>query len=87
MLDQTKTLRELVARDVNYNALCIEYPEVDIPFELKSILIYLFPRSSGLASEDPHKHLKELQIVCFTPLTPHGVIEDHVKLRVFPFSL
>ncbi|MCI19974.1 hypothetical protein A2U01_0041134, partial [Trifolium medium] len=37
--------------------------------------------------EDPHKHLKEFQVVCSTPLRPEGITEDHVKLRAFPFSL
>lgn len=58
MADQ-RTLRELVAPDVNYNALCIEYPEVVASFKLKSSLIHLLPRFSGLAGEDSHKHLKE----------------------------
>jgi len=31
-----KTLSELVSSDVNYNALCINYPDVRGPFELKS---------------------------------------------------
>ncbi|XP_050909494.1 uncharacterized protein LOC127123306 [Lathyrus oleraceus] len=37
--------------------------------------------------EDPHKHLKEFQVVCSTPLRPEGITEDHIKLRAFPFSL
>ncbi|GAU10586.1 hypothetical protein TSUD_419610, partial [Trifolium subterraneum] len=40
-----------------------------------------------LAGEDPHKHLKEFQVVCSTPLRPEGITEDHIKLRAFPFSL
>ncbi|XP_045797480.1 uncharacterized protein LOC123891616 [Trifolium pratense] len=82
-----QTLRQLAAPDVNYNGLCIEYAEVDVPFELKSGLIHLLPRFNGLAGEDPHKHLKEFQVVCSTPLRPEGITEDHIKLRAFPFSL
>ncbi|XP_050875646.1 uncharacterized protein LOC127079284 [Lathyrus oleraceus] len=37
--------------------------------------------------EDPHRHLKEFQVVCSTPLRPEGMTEDHIKLRAFPFSL
>ncbi|XP_050896300.1 uncharacterized protein LOC127103049 [Lathyrus oleraceus] len=37
--------------------------------------------------EDPHKHLKEFQVVCSTPLRPEGITEDHIRLRAFPFSL
>ena len=51
-----RTLRELATPDVTYNSLCIEYPDVDVPFELKSGLIHLLPKFHGLAGEDPHKH-------------------------------
>src|SRR4030065_962098 len=81
-----RTLREHAAPDVNYNALCINYPDVEVPFELKSGLIHLLPKFSGLAGEDPHKHLKEFHIVCST-MKPQGVPEEHIKLRAFPFSL
>ncbi|CAJ2642407.1 unnamed protein product [Trifolium pratense] len=84
---EQKTLRQLAAPDVNYNGLCIQYTDVDIPFELKSGLIHLLPKFHGLAGEDPHKHLKEFQVVCSTPLRPEGITEDHIKLRAFPFSL
>ena len=82
-----RTLRQLAAPDVNYNDLCIEYPEADTPFELKSGLIHLLPKFNGAAGENPHKHLKEFQVVYSTPLRPEGIIEDHIKLRAFPFSL
>jgi len=82
-----RTLRELAAPDVNYNGLCIEYADVTVPFELKSGLIHLLPKFNGLAGEEPHKHLKEFQVVCSTPLRPEGITKDHVKLRAFPFSL
>ncbi|XP_057418698.1 uncharacterized protein LOC130712899 [Lotus japonicus] len=82
-----QTLRQLAAPDVNYNGLCIEYPGTEAPFELKSGLIHLLPKFNGLAGEDPHKHLKEFQVVCSTPSRPEGITEDHIKLRAFPFSL
>jgi len=82
-----RTLRQLAAPDVNYNGLCIEYDVVVVPFELESGFIHLLPKFSGLAGEDPHKHLKEFQVVCSTPLKPEGITEDHIKLRAFPFSL
>lgn len=76
MADQ-RTLRQLAVPDVNYNGMCIEYPEADTPFELKSGLIHLFPRFSGLAGEDPHEHLKEFEVVCSAPSGPS--LEDIVK--------
>ncbi|KAI9084612.1 hypothetical protein K1719_033394 [Acacia pycnantha] len=53
------TLKELAAPDVNYQPLCIQYPNLAANFELKSGLIHLFPKFHGLASESPIKHLKE----------------------------
>lgn len=83
---QNWTLRELAAPDVNYQPLCIQYPDLDADFELKSGLIHLLPKFHGLAGEDPHKHLKEFQVVCST-MKPQGIAEEHIKLRAFPFSL
>lgn len=67
--------------------MCIEYHVAVVPFEFKSSLIHLLPRFNGLAGEDPHRRLKEFQVVCSTPLRPKGITEDHIKLRAFPFSL
>lgn len=75
-----RNLRQLAAPDMNYNGLCIGYVDVVVPFELKSGLIHLLPKFNGLAGEDPHKHLKEFQVVCSTPLKPEGITEDHIKL-------
>ncbi|XP_052172191.1 uncharacterized protein LOC127788119 [Diospyros lotus] len=81
-----RTIRELAAPDVHYQSLCIQYPQLDATFELKSGLIHLLPKFHGLAGEDPHKHLKEFHVVCST-MRPQGVDEEQIKLRAFPFSL
>ena len=83
-----QTLKELAALDLNQQPLCITFPTLDATttFELKYGLIHLLPTFHGLAGEDPHKHLKELHVVC-TSMKPTGVTEDQVKLRAFPFSL
>ena len=54
-----QTLKELAAPDANTS------------FELKSRLIHLLPTFHGLAGEDPHKHLKELHVVCMS-MKPTG---------------
>lgn len=79
-------LRELVAPDITYNALCIEYPDADVPFELKFGLVQLLPKFNGLAGDYPHKHLKEFHIVRNT-MKLQGVPKEHIKLRSLSFSL
>lgn len=86
MAEENRTLRELAAPPVNQQPLCITYPNMEAPFELKSGLIHLLPTFRGLENEDPHKHLKEFHIVCST-MKPQGVTEEQIKLRAFPFSL
>ena len=85
---EIQTLKELATPDLNQQPLCTTFPTLDatIAFELKSGLIHLFLTFHGLAGEDPHKHLKELHVVC-TSMKPMGVTEDQIKLRAFLFSL
>nr|KYP36362.1 hypothetical protein KK1_042524 [Cajanus cajan] len=81
-----RNLREMVAPDFTYESLCIQYPEEDVPFVLKTGLIHLLPKFHSHAGEDPHKHLKEFHIVCST-MKPPDVQEDHIYLKAFPHSL
>ena len=83
-----QTLKEFAALDLNQQPLCITFPTLDATttFELKSGLIHLLPTFHGLAGENPHKHLKELHVIC-TSMKPTGVTKDQIKLRAFPFSL
>ena len=64
-----RTLKELAAPDVTYQPLCIQYPNLDADFELRSGLIHLLPKYHGLAGEDPHKHLKEFHVACYHEAT------------------
>ena len=59
-----KSLKELAVLDLNHQPLCIDYPDLDASFELRSRLIHLLPTFCSLISEDPHKHLKEFYVVC-----------------------
>ena len=86
MANQQRTLRELATPDVTQQPLCIEYPTLDVGFELKSGLIHLLPTFRGFENEDPYKHLKEFHMVC-SSFRPQGVTEEQIKLRAFPFSL
>nr|KYP32798.1 hypothetical protein KK1_046423 [Cajanus cajan] len=81
-----RTLREMATPDFTYESLCIQYPEEDVPFVLKTGLIHLLPKFHGHTGKDPHKHLKEFHIVCST-MKPPDVQEDHIYLKAFPHSL
>ncbi|KAG8655642.1 hypothetical protein MANES_04G051445v8 [Manihot esculenta] len=81
-----RTMRELATPIGDHAPLCITYPPLTVPFELKTGLIHHLLKFRGLQNENPHKHLKEFNIVC-SSMTPQGVSEDHVKLRAFPFFL
>ncbi|RDX77801.1 hypothetical protein CR513_42008, partial [Mucuna pruriens] len=67
---------------------CIQYPQLEPAqtYELKSGLIPLLPKFHGLAEEDPHKQLKEIQVV-FSTMRPQGIPEDYIKMKAFPFFL
>ena len=83
-----RSLKELAAPNLNQQPLCITFPILDTTttFELKSGLIHLLPTFHGLVGEDPHKHLKDLHVLC-TSMKPTGVIEEQIKLKAFLFSL
>ncbi|XP_027152241.1 uncharacterized protein LOC113752324 [Coffea eugenioides] len=84
----TQTLRELATPDLTHQPLCITFPTLaeNTSFELKSGLIQLLPSFHGLSGEEPHKHVKEFEIVC-SSMKPPGVTEEQIRLRAFPFSL
>ncbi|KAL2251406.1 UNVERIFIED_CONTAM: hypothetical protein Sindi_2262900 [Sesamum indicum] len=81
-----RTIKEMTSLDLSQQPLYIEYPNLNVDFELKSGLIHLLPIFHGLVGEDPHKHLKEFHVVC-SGMRSQGVTEEQVKLRAFPFSL
>ncbi|XP_027103002.1 uncharacterized protein [Coffea arabica] len=84
----TQTLRELATPDLTHQPLCITFPTLaeNTSFKLKSGLIQLLPSFHGLSGEEPHKHVKEFEVVC-SSMKPPGVTEKQVRLRAFPFSL
>ncbi|XP_027166709.1 uncharacterized protein LOC113766752 [Coffea eugenioides] len=83
-----RTLRELVAPDLNQQPLCITFPSLNdnTPFELKSGLIHLLPSFHGLPGGEPYKHLQEFDVVCNSMTSP-GITEEQIKMKAFPFSL
>ena len=59
-----RTLKELATPDLDQQPLFIQYPNLEVAFELKSGLIHLLQTFHGFAGEDPNKHLKEFHVVC-----------------------
>jgi hypothetical protein len=60
----------------------------DRNFELKPALINMVQENpfSGKPNEDANAHLQHFLEVCRT-FTIHGVTDDAIRLRLFPFSL
>ncbi|XP_027155437.1 uncharacterized protein LOC113755706 [Coffea eugenioides] len=78
----TQTLRELATPDLTHQPLCITFPTLaeNTSFDLKSGLIQLLPSFHGLSGEEPHKHVKEFEVVC-SSMKPPGFLE-----KFFPAS-
>ena len=70
-----RTLKELATPDLDQQPLCIQYPNLEVAFELKSSLIHLLPTFHGFVGEDLNKHLKEFHVVC-SSMRPTGVTEE-----------
>ena len=79
-----RRIREFI--NSHQQPLCIQYPNLEVAFELKSGLIHLLPTFHGFTGEDPNKHLKEFDVVC-SSIRPNEVIEEKIKLRAFLFFL
>ena len=84
--ENNRTLNELATPDLDQQPLCIQYPNLEVAFELKFGLIHLLPTFHGFAREDPNKHLKEFHVVC-SSMRPTEVTEEEIKLKALPFSL
>ena len=85
MANNNCTLKELVAPDLDQQSLCVQYPQLEVAFELKSGMIHLLPTFHGFAKVDPNKHLKEFNVV-YLSMKPTGFSKEQVKLKEFPFS-
>ena len=86
MANNNHTIKELAVLDLDQQPLCIQYPQLEVAFELKSGMIHLLPTFRGFAGEDQNNHLKEFHVVC-SSMKPMGISEEQVKLRTFSFSL
>ena len=86
MANNNQTLKALAAPDLDQQPLCIEYPQLEVIFELKLGMIHLLPTFHGFTGEDPNKHMKKFHVVCLS-MKPTKIYEEQVQLRTFQFSL
>ncbi len=73
--NENHTIREFATHYMYQQPLCIQYPTLSVPFELKFGFIHLLPTFCGLIGKDPHKHLKGFHIVC-PSIKPIGITEE-----------
>ncbi|KAL5162363.1 hypothetical protein HKD37_07G019495 [Glycine soja] len=66
MAYNNRTFEEWATPDVVYQPWCIQYPKIEISYELNSRLTHLLSRFHGLTREDPHQHLNEFHVICST---------------------
>ncbi|XP_043807665.1 uncharacterized protein LOC122722077 [Manihot esculenta] len=66
--------------------LCITYPILNAPLELRTGMIHMLPKFQGLENEDPHLHLKEFYVVC-SSMRPQGITDEQIRLVAFPSTL
>ena len=74
-MHRAQTLKELAAPILDQQPLCIDMPQLEVAFELKSGLICLLPTFHGLPGEDTNKHLKEFHVMC-SSMKPIGILEE-----------
>ncbi|KAK4411813.1 hypothetical protein Sango_0254300 [Sesamum angolense] len=76
-----RTINDMTSPDLNQQPLCIEYPDLEVNFELKSGLVHLLPTFRGLAGESLFEYwgrFNELVKSC-----PHHQIPDHLLIQLF----
>lgn len=81
-----RTIKELVAPDVHYQPICIDYLELDANFKLKYGLIHLLPKFHGLAGKGPAQASKRVPCGLFYYETTRST-RGAYKIESIPFLL
>ena len=88
--EEQKSLRDYVMPQVMEFQSSIARPAITAAsFEIKPDTIQMIQNSiqfGGLPNDDPNDHLISFLEICDT-LRYHGVTEDAIRLRLFPFTL
>ena len=82
------TLESLSAPNLGQQTNAVTFPALPsgTGFELKTGVVQLLPKFSGLATEDPIQHLDEFLEVC-SSMKPSDITDEQMRLRAFAFSL
>ena len=82
------TLESLTAPNLEQPTIVVMFPALPTGtrFELKTGVVQLLPKFSGLATEDPIQHLDEFLEVC-SSMKPSDITDEQMRLRAFAFSL
>ncbi|KAL0313046.1 UNVERIFIED_CONTAM: hypothetical protein Sradi_5703900 [Sesamum radiatum] len=80
-----RTIKEMTSFDLNQQPLCIEYPTLDVDFELKSGLFTYFLLFVAFKVKS-RTNTSKIHVV-YSGMRPQGITEEQIKLRAFPFSL
>ncbi|XP_075640377.1 uncharacterized protein LOC142612142 [Castanea sativa] len=91
MADQEqKALRDYATPSVNGATSSIRRPTIQANnFEIKPAIIQMIQQTvqfGGLSQEDPNVHIANFLEICDT-FKHNGVIDNEIRLRLFPFSL
>jgi hypothetical protein len=84
-LQQPERKIELCTPDVIYLPI-INLQDTGRPFEIKVSTIRLVQHSPFTGKEDPNLHLQAFVQLCQI-FDEHGVTQDQMRARIFPFSL
>ena len=88
--DQNRALQEFAVPHLEGLNASIVRPQITANnFELKPVMFQMLQAMgsfNGLPNEDPNMHLMNFLVICDS-FKQHEVIEEAVRLRLFPFSL
>lgn len=82
------TLELLTAPNLGQQTNAVTFPALPsgTRFELKTGVVQLLLKFSGLATKDPIQHLDEFLEVC-SSMKPSDITDEQMRLRAFAFSL
>jgi hypothetical protein len=82
---QERKIEELCTPDI-IDLPILNLTEIRRPFEIKTSTIRMVQHSPFTGKEDPNLHLQAFIQLCQT-FNMHGVTQDQMRARLFPFSL